>query len=55
MTNNQMALHTFNGCNAASGTNQLGKAGTTNCNDTAGAGCTVVCLLIILGSEYGAD
>ncbi|KAK7688793.1 hypothetical protein QCA50_008333 [Cerrena zonata] len=41
MTNNQMALHTFNGCNAATGTNQLGKTGTTNCNDTAGAGCTV--------------
>ena len=42
MTNNQMALHTYAGCSAASGTNQLGKTGTTNCNDTAGAGCTVV-------------
>lgn len=41
MTNNQMALHTFSGCSATSGTDQTGTAGTSNCNSTDGAGCTV--------------
>lgn len=41
MQNNQMALHTFSGCSAASGTDQTGTAGTTNCNSTGDAGCTV--------------
>ncbi|CAL1698331.1 unnamed protein product [Somion occarium] len=51
-TSNQMALHTFNGCNAASGTNQKGKVGTTNCNDTTGAGCTVT---ETTDNSYGAS
>ncbi|KAJ3475280.1 hypothetical protein NLI96_g11942 [Meripilus lineatus] len=38
---NQMALHSYAGCTAASGTTQTGRAGNLNCNSTDGAGCTV--------------
>ncbi|KAI0791069.1 concanavalin A-like lectin/glucanase domain-containing protein [Abortiporus biennis] len=38
---NQMALHTFAGCTAATGTTQTGITGDTNCNSTTGSGCTV--------------
>ncbi|KAI0070212.1 hypothetical protein K474DRAFT_1609105 [Panus rudis PR-1116 ss-1] len=40
-TANQMALHTFNGCNAQQGAQMKGTLGNTNCNSTDGAGCTV--------------
>lgn len=40
MTYNQMALHTQEGCTAATGVTQTGQAGSSNC--TEGAGCTVI-------------
>ncbi|KAI0339160.1 hypothetical protein BDW22DRAFT_1295682, partial [Trametopsis cervina] len=41
VTSNQMALHTFAGCNAASGTNAINQPTITSCNDTTSSGCTV--------------
>jgi len=40
-SSNQMALHTFAGCSASSGTDQTGITGDLNCNSTTGSGCTV--------------
>ncbi len=45
-----MALHTFNGCNAASGTTQTGHAGGLNCNSTDGSGCIVVSVVVPFSS-----
>lgn len=49
MTYNQMALHTQEGCTAATGVTQTGQAGSSNC--TEGAGCTVVCHVTPQGSR----
>ena len=42
MTYNQMALHTLNGCFAATGTDETGTSGGNNCSTPSG--CTVVSL-----------
>ena len=42
MTFNQMALHTSEGCTAASNTNMTGTALLNNCADIPAGGCTVV-------------
>lgn len=38
---NQMALHTYAGCQVDSNTDHTGLIGVTNCNDTSMSGCTV--------------
>ena len=43
MTYNQMALHTLDGCLAATGTDETGTSGGNNCS--VAAGCTVVRVL----------
>ncbi|KAI0764128.1 concanavalin A-like lectin/glucanase domain-containing protein [Irpex lacteus] len=40
---NQMSLHTFPGCSAATNTTALNQPAITNCNNTGNTGCTVLC------------
>ena len=46
MTYNQMALHTLDGCFAATGTDETGTSGGNNCSTPSG--CTVVSLALAL-------
>ena len=39
---NQMSLHTFAGCSAATNTTAFNQPSVTNCNNTGNTGCTVV-------------
>ncbi|KAJ7636562.1 concanavalin A-like lectin/glucanase domain-containing protein [Roridomyces roridus] len=41
MDHNQMALHSFAGCNQSQGVFQSGQSVIHNCNDTTASGCTV--------------
>ncbi|KAI0696106.1 concanavalin A-like lectin/glucanase domain-containing protein [Cytidiella melzeri] len=42
VTANQMALHTVQGCSAATGTTAINQPSITDCNSTTSSGCTVV-------------